>query len=199
MKKKYILTISPPPKKKHQSSFWQIHLCPSCSLWCHIKYDWSRWQLKSSLGCSLLLPCFGVSSSELPSVTKTGQTSQYPLIVAQSPSHVRDPMDCNMPGLPVPHHLLEFVQVHVHCISDTIQPSRPLSPSSSSAFNLFQLQGFFQWVSWLHQVTKVFELQHQSFQWVFSVDFLLTPKATGQWLDSASLPLLLLSSSQLGG
>ena len=29
-----------------------------------------------------------------------------------------EPMDCNTPGLPVPHHLLEFAQVHVHCISD---------------------------------------------------------------------------------
>ena len=25
-----------------------------------------------------------------------------------------DPMDCSTPGLPVPHHLLEFAQVHVH-------------------------------------------------------------------------------------
>ena len=25
-----------------------------------------------------------------------------------------DPMDCSIPGLPVPHHLSEFGQVHVH-------------------------------------------------------------------------------------
>ena len=25
-----------------------------------------------------------------------------------------DPMDCSMPGLRVPHHFLEFTQVHVH-------------------------------------------------------------------------------------
>ena len=41
-------------------------------------------------------------------------------------------MDCSMPGLPVPHHLPEFTQVHVHCIGDTIQPSHPLTPSSPS-------------------------------------------------------------------
>ena len=29
-----------------------------------------------------------------------------------------DHMDYSMPGLPVPHHLLEFAQVHAHCISD---------------------------------------------------------------------------------
>ena len=52
-------------------------------------------------------------------------------------------MDCSMPGLPVPHHLLEFAQVHVHCINDAIQPSHPLMPSSLSALNFFQHLGFF--------------------------------------------------------
>ena len=37
-------------------------------------------------------------------------------------------MDCDMPGLSVPHHLPEFAQVHVYCISDAIQPSHPLLP-----------------------------------------------------------------------
>ena len=32
-------------------------------------------------------------------------------------------MDCSMPGFPVPHHLPEFAQVHIHCIGDAIQPS----------------------------------------------------------------------------
>ena len=30
-------------------------------------------------------------------------------------------MDCSTPGLPAPHHLLKFAQVHVHCIGDVIQ------------------------------------------------------------------------------
>ena len=38
--------------------------------------------------------------------------------------------------LPCPHHLPEFAQVHVHCISDSIQPSHPLTPSSPSALNV---------------------------------------------------------------
>ena len=29
-----------------------------------------------------------------------------------------DPMDCSTPSLPVPHHLPEFAQVHVHCFPD---------------------------------------------------------------------------------
>ena len=36
----------------------------------------------------------------------------------------------------------------------------------------FPASGSFQWVGSLHQVTKVLELQHQSFQWNFRVDFL---------------------------
>ena len=39
------------------------------------------------------------------------------------------------PGLPVPYHLSEYAQVHIHYIGDAIQRSHPLSPSSS-AFNL---------------------------------------------------------------
>ena len=51
-------------------------------------------------------------------------------------------------------------------VGDAIQPSHPLSPSPPT-FNLSQHQGLFQWVSSLHQVAKVLELQlkHQSFQW----------------------------------
>ena len=48
-----------------------------------------------------------------------------------------------MPGLPIPHHLLEFAQILVHCIGDAIQLSHPLM-SSSSALNLSQHQGLFQ-------------------------------------------------------
>ena len=49
-------------------------------------------------------------------------------------------MDCSMPGFPVPHHLPEFAQVHLHCIGDAVQPSHPLMPSSLSALNLTQYQ-----------------------------------------------------------
>ena len=64
-----------------------------------------------------------------------------------------DLMDCSTPGLPVPHHLLEFAQVNVHCISDAKQPSHLLSPYSPSAFNLSK--GLFQWVSCSHQVVSL--------------------------------------------
>ena len=52
------------------------------------------------------------------------------------------------------------------------QPSHPLLFPSPPAFSLFQHQSLFQWVSSLHQMVKVLELQHQSFQWIFRTDFL---------------------------
>ena len=90
------------------------------------------------------------------------------------------PMDCSMPGLPVYHQLLEFTQTHVHWVRDAIQPSHPLSFPSPAAFNLSQHQGLFNWVSSSHQVAKVleFQLQHQSFQWIFRTDFFRL-----DWLD----------------
>ena len=38
-----------------------------------------------------------------------------------------DPMDRSTPGFPVYHQLPEFIQTHVHGVSDTIQPCHPLS------------------------------------------------------------------------
>ena len=65
-------------------------------------------------------------------------------------------------------------QTHVHWVSDTIQPSHPLSSPSPPALNLSQHQGLFQWVSSLQHVAKVleFQLQHQSFQWTPRTNFL---------------------------
>ena len=85
-----------------------------------------------------------------------------------------NPMDCSMPGFPVHHQLPELAQPHVHRVGDAIQPSHPLSSPSPPAFNLSQYRSLFKWVSSSHQVTKVlqFQLQHQSFQWIFRTDFL---------------------------
>ena len=54
------------------------------------------------------------------------------------------------------------------------QPSHPLSSPSLQILNLSQRQILFQWVGSWHQVAKLLELQlqHQSFQWIFRVDFL---------------------------
>ena len=94
--------------------------------------------------------------------------------VAQSCLTLCDPKECSTPGLPVHHQLPEFTQTHVHPGRDAIQASHPLSSPSPPALNLSQHQGLFQWVSSSHQMAKAleFQLQCQSFQWIFRTDFL---------------------------
>ena len=93
--------------------------------------------------------------------------------VTQSCPPFCDPMDCSMPGFPAHYQLLELTQTHVHWVSDASQPSHPLLSPSPPAFNISQHQGLFRWVSSLHQVARVLELQlqHQSFRWIFRTDF----------------------------
>ena len=74
--------------------------------------------------------------------------------VAQSCPTLCDPMNRSTPGLPVPHQLPEFTQIHVHQVSDAIQPSHPLS-SPSPAPNPSQHQGLFQRVNSSHEMAKV--------------------------------------------
>ena len=62
--------------------------------------------------------------------------------VAQLCPTLCDPMDCSTPGFPVHCQLLEFIQTHVHWVSDAIKPSRPLSSPSPPTFSLSQHQGF---------------------------------------------------------
>ena len=92
--------------------------------------------------------------------------------VTQSCLILCDPIDWSAPGFPVLHYLLEFVQTHVHCVGDAIQPSFPPSALSPHALSLSQHHGLLSWVSSSHQVAKVLELQHQSSKWIFRVDFL---------------------------
>ena len=107
------------------------------------------------------------SNLKLKKVEKTTRPFRYDLnqipndsvqssSVSQSCLTLCDPMDCSTLGFPVHHQLPEFTQTHVHRVSDTIQPSYPLSSPSPPAFNLSQHQGLFQGVSSSHQVAKIF-------------------------------------------
>ena len=144
-----------------------------------------------------LLLCFPWSPSPLPSVPLScyqkslGSPSVLGVVAREtlnpwmqrlllfscyvlSPWTLCNTTDCSTPGFPVLHYLPEFAQTHVHWVGDAIQPSHPLLPPSAPALNLSQHQWFFQWVSSSHRVAKLLELQlqHQSFQWIFRVDFL---------------------------
>ena len=81
----------------------------------------------------------------------------------------------------VDHQLLEPTQTHVHHVGDAIQPSHPLLSPSPPTFNLSHQEkhlgkasGSFP-RSWFFtsggQVLE-FQLQHQSFHWIFRTDFL---------------------------
>ena len=93
---------------------------------------------------------------------------------AQSCTTLCDPMDCSTPDLSVHHQLPELTQIHVlwWWCNPTISSS--VIPFSSCLHSFSWHQGLFQWVSSLHHVVKVLELQlqHQSFQWIFRTDFL---------------------------
>ena len=85
-----------------------------------------------------------------------------------------NPMNHSTPGLPIHHQLPESTQTHVHGVGDSIQPSHPLLSPFPPTFNISQHQSLFKWVSSSHQMAKVleFQLQHQSFQWIFRTDAL---------------------------
>ena len=55
-----------------------------------------------------------------------------------------NPMDCSTPGSSVLHYLLEFAQIHFHCVNDAIQLSHPLLLLSPPVLNLSQYQDNFQ-------------------------------------------------------
>jgi len=100
----------------------------------------------------------------------------YTMLFLFGPSVLSDslwPHGLQHAGFPVLHYLLEFAQIHVHRVNDAIQSSH-LSPPFPPAVNPSQHQGPFQWVGSSHQMAQVLELQfqHQSFQWIFMVDFL---------------------------
>ena len=59
-------------------------------------------------------------------------------------------------------------------IKSVMPSNHPLSSRSSPAFSCSQHQGLSQWVGSSNQVDKILELQlqHQSLQWIFRIDFL---------------------------
>ena len=117
--------------------------------------------------------------------------------VSQSYPTLWNPMYSSMPDFPVHHQLLEPTQTHVHNISDAIQPYHPQLSPSPPTINLSQHQGLFQWVGSSHQVAKVleFQLQHQSFQWVFRTDFLQDWLVGSPWSSFIVLLIVCVSTT----
>ena len=134
-----------------------------------VRYDWSD-LAAAAAAATMIAPFLWTEKLQLKVSLVQFKFSS----VTQSCLILCDTMDCSTPGLPVHHQLPEFAQTHVDWVSDAIQSSHPLLSPYPPTFNLSQHQGLSQWVSSLHQVAKVleFQLQHQSFQWIFRTDFL---------------------------
>jgi len=162
------------------------------------KRDCGNWGKKLHMGRLMSKDCviYTWCPMSLQPPTYKG-TQSFQFSSAQSLSHVwlRDPMDCSMPGLPVHHQLPELAQTHVHRVSDAIQPSHPLSSPSPPVFNLSHHQGSFPMSQFfasgdqsiLHQVTKKFQFQHQSFQWMNIQDWF--PLGWTGWISLQSKEL----------
>ena len=84
-------------------------------------------KIRHVLTCSSIT--YGRTLLEVRYLLRHHRLCEYCCSVTQSCPTLCDPMDCSMPGLPVPHHLLKFAQVHVHWIGNAIQPSHLLTPS----------------------------------------------------------------------
>ena len=95
---------------------------------------------------------------------------QFSSVQSLSVSDSLRPLGLQYARLPCPSQ----TQTHVHWVGDAIQPDHPLLSPSPHAFTHSQRQGLYKWVSSSHQVAKVleFQLQHQSFQWIFRTDLL---------------------------
>ena len=129
------------------------------------------WRLRSSSNKGVLSNFFRRILVRMR--TLTFRSVQFSSVTQSCPT-LCNPMDCSTPGFPVHHQLPDLAQTHVHWVGDAIQLSHPLSSPPPPAFNLSQHQGLFKWVSSSNQLAKVleFQLQHQSFQWIFRTGFL---------------------------
>ena len=100
--------------------------------------------------------------------------------VSQSCPTLCDPMNCSMPGLPVHHQLPEFTPIHVHRVSDAVQPSHPLSSPSPPAPNPSQHQS--------HSNESALHIRWPKY-WSFSVSIIPSKEIPGlisfrvDWLD----------------
>ena len=121
--------------------------------------------------CLWMWPCLEIVFADVMTKVKMRSSWISCCSVTQSCPTLCNPMNCSTPGFPVLHYLPEFVQTHVESgmPSNHLILFRPLPlPSIFPSIRVFS-----KWASSLNQVAKVLELQlqHQSFQWIFRIDF----------------------------
>ena len=89
--------------------------------------------------------------------------------------HARYPCPSPTPGVGIYPNSCPLS--HVHWVHDAMQPSHPLSSPSIPAFNLFQHQGLFLWVSSSSQL----QLKSLSFSWNVSASASVLPMNIQDW------------------
>ena len=128
--------------------------------WPHILSGLTQLRFSS---CSLYMST-GVIRQPLLSVDSLGPGWQSDLC-SQSPQESKgDVEDCTT--------TLKTSAQKWRISSAHISLAKVVMPSHRTLYWVSHHQGLFQWASCSHQVTKVLELQRQSFRWVFRVDFL---------------------------
>jgi len=130
-----------------------------------VGHDWSDLAAAAALKYSWFTMLYQLSSSIKFRSVQFSHSVMSDSLQPHGPQHARSPCLSPTPGV-----YLNSCPLSQWChptISSSVVPSPP-------AFDLSQHQGLFKWVSSSHQVTKVleFQLQHQSFQWIFRTDFL---------------------------
>ena len=149
----------------HHTHLWGDLMAPRKGTGVAECYLWSE-----SSGDHTFPPTCGLLS-DFGYIHKTKYSAQFRLSVVSDSlrphglQHPRPPCPSSTPGV-----YSNSCPLSSWC-HPTISSSITLSTSCPQSF---AGSGLFQWVTSLHQGTKVLELQfqHQSFQWIFRLDFL---------------------------
>ena len=108
------------------------------------------------LACLLLCAYVNICLGKFLEMVQRASVSQLSHSVVSDSLWPHGLQQARPPCPSVHHQPLEFTQTHVHWVGDAIQPPHPLSSPSPPTFNLSHHQGLFKWVSFLHQVAKVY-------------------------------------------
>ena len=107
---------NPNCKKMHSKSNWTL----MTATFQINSYPKSNVQFPGVPQCSPFLH----NASTQCSSKKLEDTNYFPVLCPT----LCDPMGYSTPGFPILHYLPEFAQIHVHWVSDAIQPSHSLPP-----------------------------------------------------------------------
>ena len=133
-----------------------------CGTWLYVPH---RWHLVEVYIFVSEVFCCGIRGKN----TIGGKETLFSCLVASDSLQPHGLQHARSLSFTISWSLLKLMFIEPVMLSDHLILSSP-----SPAFSLSQHHGLSQWFSSSNQVAKVLELyfQHQSFQWIFRVDFL---------------------------